>query len=81
MVAFRGHFDGKVIVPDEPVNLLPGQRLMLRAEPEPTGTAGSAAEAARRLAQDAPWANRDDIGDSAEFARKLRHEAENRRRD
>lgn len=81
MVAFRGHFDGKVIVPDEPVNLPPGQRLMLRAEPEPAGTPETAAEAARRLAQDAPWAHRDDIGDSAEYARKLRREAENRRRD
>jgi hypothetical protein len=33
MVAITGHFDGKVIVPDEPVNLAPGQRLLLHIEP------------------------------------------------
>lgn len=33
MVAITGHFDGKVIVPDEPVNLPPGQRLLLHIEP------------------------------------------------
>ena len=32
MVAFKGHFDGKVIVPDEPVNLPAGQRLIVRLE-------------------------------------------------
>ena len=33
MVAITAHFDGKVIVPDEPVNLAPGQRLLLHIEP------------------------------------------------
>jgi hypothetical protein len=38
MVAIRGHFDGKVIVPDEPVDLRPGQRV--RVHPEPVGAPG-----------------------------------------
>lgn len=33
MVAFKGHFDGKVIVPDEPLALQPNQRLIVHVEP------------------------------------------------
>ena len=33
MVAIKGHFDGKVIVPDEPVDLEQGQRLIVHLEP------------------------------------------------
>jgi hypothetical protein len=46
MVAIRGHFDGKVFVPDEPVDFPTGQRLMMRLEPLgqsaplPAGVAG-----------------------------------------
>lgn len=32
MVAIRGHFDGKVIVPDEPVDLPRGQQLIVHVE-------------------------------------------------
>ena len=35
-MAIKGHFDGKVIVPDEPVNLPAGQRLIVRLQPEAT---------------------------------------------
>lgn len=37
MVAFKGHFDGKVIVPDEPLNLPRNQPLMVRIEPAAAG--------------------------------------------
>jgi hypothetical protein len=30
MVAFKGHFDGRVIIPDEPLDLEPGQRLVVQ---------------------------------------------------
>lgn len=30
MVAIRAHFDGKVFVPDEPVGLLPGDRVVVQ---------------------------------------------------
>ena len=47
MVALRGHFDGKVIVPDEPVTLPVGQPLIVRVETAgaalpPRGVPGSA---------------------------------------
>jgi hypothetical protein len=32
LVAIRGHFDGKVFVPDEPVNLPAGRPLILHVE-------------------------------------------------
>ncbi|MDB5298080.1 MAG: hypothetical protein JWO31_4063 [Phycisphaerales bacterium] len=34
MLAIRGHFDGKVLVPDEPVEFPSGQRLIIRLEPD-----------------------------------------------
>jgi hypothetical protein len=33
MVALNAHFDGKTIVPDEPVGLAPGTRLRVTLEP------------------------------------------------
>ena len=33
MIAINAHYDGKVIVPDEPVDLLPNQALIIRIEP------------------------------------------------
>ena len=32
MIAINAHYDGKVIVPDEPVDLLPNQALVVRIE-------------------------------------------------
>lgn len=32
MLAIEAHFDGKVIVPDEPLNLKPQQRLWIHVE-------------------------------------------------
>lgn len=32
---FSGHFDGRVIVPDQPLSLPLGQKLQLRVETEP----------------------------------------------
>ncbi len=44
MVAFKGHFDGKVIVPDEPVNLRPNERLLIHVQPEAAPQAGAQSE-------------------------------------
>lgn len=33
MVQFNAHFDGKVIVPDEPLALKPNQRVRIQIEP------------------------------------------------
>lgn len=32
MMTIKGHFDGKVFVPDEPVNLPPNQRVVFHVE-------------------------------------------------
>ena len=47
MTTLRAHFDGKVIVPDEPVDLPVNQPLIVRVEPAngtatPQGVAGAA---------------------------------------
>ena len=36
MVAIKGHFDGKVFVPDEPVDLPRGQAVVLHVQRAPT---------------------------------------------
>lgn len=33
MIALKAHFDGKVIVPDEPLDLAPNQELRITVEP------------------------------------------------
>ena len=81
MITFKGHFDGKVIVPDEPVDLPKGSRIAFSLDgsemdrPENPMTAEELAKS--------PfvglWANRSDIRDSLEFASQLR-ERSNRRR-
>jgi len=43
MIAISAHFDGKVIVPDEPVDLPRDQALLVRIEPLP-GTDSSPVE-------------------------------------
>jgi hypothetical protein len=44
MVAIRGHFDGKVIIPSEPVDLPQGRELVFHvdnsASPAPAGVSG-----------------------------------------
>jgi hypothetical protein len=38
MVAVKGHFDGRVFVPDEPINLPQNQRIIMHIEPLPEQT-------------------------------------------
>lgn len=50
MVAIKGHFDGKVIVPDEPLDFERGQKLIVHVEPEPApAEAGPRAGSAKGL--------------------------------
>ena len=54
MTTLRGHFDGKVIVPTEPVNLPENEELIIHVEPAqqtlPRGTSGQAMiDLARKL--------------------------------
>jgi hypothetical protein len=78
-MSIKAHFDGKTIVPDEPVNLPVNQPLRVKVEVtgEQSGTAGDLANSELF----GLWKDRTDIGDSVEFARKLRKEAETRRHE
>ena len=57
MISIQAHYDGKVIVPDEPVDLPCDQTLVIRiepVEPSPEGQAGSALEWVAENAVDDP---------------------------
>ena len=45
MIAIKAHFDGRVIVPDEPVDLPAGQALIVRVEEAPPALGAGAANA------------------------------------
>ena len=53
MVAIRGHFDGKVIVPDEPVDLPRGQQLIVHVQPIDAATPNSEDSALDWIARNA----------------------------
>jgi hypothetical protein len=86
-MTIRAHFDGKVLVPDEPVNLPEGIPLVLHVEspPQPpqeqaTTPRGMTAGELLNSGFVGLWKDREDIGDSLEFARKLRDRAQRRTR-
>jgi hypothetical protein len=82
MTTFNAHFDGKTIIPDEQVDLPINQPLKINAESlplssdtdTPTGTFADLLNSGLV----GIWKDRTDIGDSLEFARKLRKQAEAR---
>ena len=79
MVALKAHFDGNVIVPDEPVDLRPGDPLLVHVHTLPAGspiplTAGELA----RSGIIGLWRDREDIPDSAAYARQLKEQAQRR---
>jgi hypothetical protein len=77
MIEIKAHFDGKVLVPDEPVDLPQGRQLTLQVIEEATTTGMTGAELAGSDLVGI-WKDRTDIGDSLEFARKLREQAQRR---
>jgi hypothetical protein len=52
MARIKAHFDGRFIVPDEPVELIPGQPLLVDVQPIPERNGASAGpeQIAQRLA-------------------------------
>ena len=81
MSTIRCHFDGKVIIPDEPVDFPVNQPLLVRVEPgvvfvEPTsggrGTVGELLDSGFV----GSWKDRTDIKDSTEFVAELRRRAQ-----
>lgn len=84
MGAIKCHFDGKVIVPDEPVDLPVNKPLLMRVEPgvvfvEPTS--GKRGTVGDLLKYAGIWKDRTDIQDSTEFVRQLRQRARDQRND
>jgi len=87
MVTLKAHFDGKTIVPDEPVSLPEGTALTVHVEEAKTvidETEGGKYMTAGELAKSefvGMWADRTDITDSLEYARQLRDRAQHRKFD
>jgi hypothetical protein len=77
MTAIRAHFDGRWIVPDEPVALPVHEPLTVYVEPARNGAQGTAADLANS-GLFGIWRTRTNIGDSLQYARDLRQEAETR---
>lgn len=80
-MTIKCHFDGKVFVPDEPVDLPAGRAAeALVGEPGVVFTDGPGGTVGDLLASDfiGAWADRDDMVDALEFAREMRRRAEQR---
>jgi hypothetical protein len=78
-MTIKAHFDGKVIVPDEPVDLPVGQQVELQVVD--VGPKPKKYMTARELAESpvvGMWADRTDITDSTEFVNELRRRIERR---
>jgi hypothetical protein len=80
MITIQAHFDGKAIIPDEPLDMPIGQPLTVHLEdhvpPERSITGAQLAKSPFA----GLWKHRKDLGDSVEYARKLRRHAETRGR-
>ncbi|HEX3356508.1 MAG TPA: hypothetical protein VHS31_05950 [Tepidisphaeraceae bacterium] len=78
-MTIRCHFDGKVFVPDEPIDLPGNQSLLVHIEPgvvikEPAnGGNGTVGELRKFMGI---WKDRTDISDSTEFVQELRRRAQ-----
>jgi hypothetical protein len=77
-MTIKAHFDGKVLVPDEPVKLEEGQKVSLEISPLEPPAPGTAGDLLEVVLSDDSWAKRDDIGDSTEFVNELRRKIERR---
>ena len=76
MTTFKAHFDGKAIIPDEPINLPKGTPLEIVVQNKRPMTGKDLLNSGLI----GMWKDRTDIGDSVEYARKLRQEAQTRRK-
>ncbi len=83
MVAIKGHFDGRVIVPDEPVDLPVNQRLIIHvaadADPLVTRRRSRAREAVAELQRESKAAARDKLT-SREIDAEIKRARRERRR-
>ena len=75
----KAHFDGKVLVPDEPLDLEKDQKVELTIQPLPAD--GTKHMTGAELASGewvGAWADRTDITDSTEFVNEIRRRIERR---
>ncbi len=78
-MTIKAHFDGKVLVPDEPVDLEKDQRVELTIEPlQGDGSKGMTGAELASGPWVGAWAGRDDIKDSTQFVNELRRKIERR---
>ena len=79
MTAIKVHFDGRSFIPDEPVNVPVDQPAVVYVEEAAPLQPGKGTFAdLLNSGLVGIWKDRTDIGDSLEFARKLRQQAETR---
>jgi hypothetical protein len=83
MLTIKAHFDGKTIVPDEPVSLPQGTALTIHVEPTAAIDEGGGERFATigellKSGAIGGWAHRTDITDSVAYARELRERAQRR---
>ncbi len=72
-MTIKAHFDGKVLVPDEPLELDKGQAVELKIKP--LGADEKKCMTAGELAKSdivGMWEDRKDINDSTEFVNEIR---------
>jgi len=83
-MTIKAHFDGKVLVPDEPVNLETNQKVEITIQPLTAQEEEKKYITGEELAKSeivGMWADRKDIKDNLEFARELRRRAGQRARE
>ncbi len=77
MTTIRAHFDGKVIIPDEPVDLPTNAPLFVSVDRRRPMTGQDLLESGII----GLWKDRTDIKSSADYARSLRQQAQTRQKD
>ena len=77
MTSIKAHFDGRAIIPDEPVDLPTNEPLYILVGKKRPMTGRDILESGLV----GMWKDRTDIGDSVEYARQLREQAQTRRKD
>jgi len=80
MTTIKAHFDGMSIIPDEPVELPLNEPLTVHVDASVTPERSITGVQLAKSGFAGLWKNRKDIGDSLEYARKLRRHAETRGR-
>lgn len=75
-MTIKAHFDGKVFVPDEPVQLEKDQEVEISIHPPQAETKGMTGAELASGPWVGAWAHRDDIKDSTEFVNEIRRKIE-----